>query len=333
VEYVGGNRRKGCVDGHVAGNRAAASRRSWLDARSAGRLLSPGLVGQTVARLFGSDRKRDRKNLREGRGDRKGAVTLGCAVSVVLWGLWICEVQATASLGLLGSFLIAVCTTTFYGVLFWVIYLALEPFVRRYWPQTLVSWTTLLNGRFRDPIVGRDLLIGAALGVGTALLLRSTLFLVNDPLWPAHETLAGMRSTTGEILSHLINATRSSLFVFFLLFLLRVLLRRELAAGIVFVLLFSSLNMLNSDQPLIQGATTAVNFCMFAVAVLRWGLTSLTSGVLVADLLLIMPVTTDRSAWFLGQMIFIGLLPMALCIWAFRTSIDRRVRPNLRLAA
>jgi hypothetical protein len=274
-----------------------------------------------------------RKNLREGRGDRKGAVTLGCAVSVVLWGLWICEVQATASLGLLGSFLIAVCTTTFYGVLFWVIYLALEPFVRRYWPQTLVSWTTLLNGRFRDPIVGRDLLIGAALGVGTALLLRSTLFLVNDPLWPAHETLAGMRSTTGEILSHLINATRSSLFVFFLLFLLRVLLRRELAAGIVFVLLFSSLNMLNSDQPLIQGATTAVYFCMFAVAVLRWGLTSLTSGVLVADLLLIMPVTTDRSAWFLGQMIFIGLLPMALCIWAFRTSIDRRVRPNLRLAA
>ena len=58
---------------------------------------------------------------------------------------------------------IAIATTVFYGVLFWAIYMALEPFVRRHWPQTLVSWTTLLSGRVRDPIVGRDVLIGAAI--------------------------------------------------------------------------------------------------------------------------------------------------------------------------
>ena len=274
-----------------------------------------------------------RKNVREGRGDRKGAVTLGCAIAAILWALWICQVHPAASLGLLGTFLIALCTTSFYGMLFWVVYLALEPFVRRYWPQTLVSWTTLLNGRFRDPIVGRDLLIGTALGVGTALLIRTALFIVNDPLWPNEEMLMGGRAVGGEILEHLLYATRSSLFIFFLLFLLRVLLRRELPAAIAFVVFFSGLNMLTSDRPVLQGATTLVYFGMFAVAVLRWGLTSLATGVFVADVLLILPATVDLSAWYLGVSILTALIPVALALWAFRISIDRSVRTPLRLAA
>jgi len=34
----------------------------------------------------------------------------------------------------------------------WLFYIALEPYVRRLWPKTLVSWHRLLAGRFR----GRD---------------------------------------------------------------------------------------------------------------------------------------------------------------------------------
>jgi hypothetical protein len=33
--------------------------------------------------------------------------------------------------------------------------------VRRRWPATLVSWSRLLAGRFRDPLVGRDVLAGS----------------------------------------------------------------------------------------------------------------------------------------------------------------------------
>ena len=39
-------------------------------------------------------------------------------------------------------------------------YLALEPFVRRVWPRTLVSWSRVIGGRVRDPLVGRDVCIG-----------------------------------------------------------------------------------------------------------------------------------------------------------------------------
>ena len=53
----------------------------------------------------------------------------------------------------------------------WLLYLAVEPFVRRRWPQTIVSWSRILGGKLRDPLVGGDILIGVAFGLFWALLL------------------------------------------------------------------------------------------------------------------------------------------------------------------
>src|ERR1700704_4782999 len=55
------------------------------------------------------------------------------------------------------------------GVL-WVVYLALEPYVRRFWPDGILGWTRLMSGYVRDPRVGRDVLIGCAVGVGLTVL-------------------------------------------------------------------------------------------------------------------------------------------------------------------
>ena len=57
------------------------------------------------------------------------------------------------------------------GLGFWLVYLALEPFARRRWPQMLVSWTRALSGRWRDPLVARDLLIGALVGTTSGLIM------------------------------------------------------------------------------------------------------------------------------------------------------------------
>ncbi len=46
------------------------------------------------------------------------------------------------------------------GAFVWLAYIAIEPIVRRSWPELLFSWSRLLSGRFRDPLVGRDLLAG-----------------------------------------------------------------------------------------------------------------------------------------------------------------------------
>src|SRR5262249_22746053 len=57
------------------------------------------------------------------------------------------------------------------GAIAWLSYIALEPFARRFWPQLMIGWTRLLSGRLRDPQVGRDFLVGAAVGTIAALMI------------------------------------------------------------------------------------------------------------------------------------------------------------------
>ncbi len=266
-----------------------------------------------------------RKNLRQGRGDLRGAQSLASAVAAALWALWLCQVHVAASVGILGITLLVVCTTVFYAALFWAVYIALEPFVRHHWPQTLVSWTTLLGGRVRDQVVGRDVLVGVLLGVVIALLMRSAELANNTVMFVPTELLDGARSTAGHVLMRVLYATRNALFFFFLLFLLRLLLRNQWVAALAFVSLFSLLDTLDSTQPLIDALITAFSFGLFAVAVLRWGLTTLTVGVLVTELLLVLPATTDLSAWYVGPTILVLAIPLALASWAFFTAVSGRL--------
>src|SRR5262249_27642466 len=51
------------------------------------------------------------------------------------------------------------------GIASWLMYMAIEPHLRRVWPEVLIGWSRFVTGRFRDPRVGRDVLIGACAGV------------------------------------------------------------------------------------------------------------------------------------------------------------------------
>ncbi|HEX7878561.1 MAG TPA: hypothetical protein VF720_04090, partial [Candidatus Eisenbacteria bacterium] len=118
------------------------------------------------------------RNLRLGRGDWRGATR----IAVFVFVMNILEGATTTRLsevGLIGAGADIVHGRAFghalmHAVSMWFAYVALEPYVRRLWPRTLVSWARLLSGRLRDPLVGRDLLIGAVAGSAmTALYLIS----------------------------------------------------------------------------------------------------------------------------------------------------------------
>jgi len=94
-----------------------------------------------------------RRNLAQQRGDRRGAFRLAFFFFCVLILLWLTRGHLLASVGTFGMFLISLCTSVFCGVVIWTVYIALEPYVRRRWPQTLISWSSVLIGRIRDPIV------------------------------------------------------------------------------------------------------------------------------------------------------------------------------------
>jgi serine/threonine-protein kinase len=271
-----------------------------------------------------------RANLRTGRGDRKGATRLAVSMSCVLMALWACQTHLVASLGLLGTLLIAVSTSVFYGVLLWTVYVALEPSVRRHWPQVLVSWTNVLAGRPRDPVVGRDVLIGAAFGAAWVLLLRladlASAVAAYATFPGALELLSSPRSTAGVVFKEAPYAIRNVLLFFFLLFVLRRLLRSQWAAAIAFASFFAVLNALgNENAPWISLLLGFLYFGSGAYAVLRWGLLSYAVGVFVGALLMDMPATLDTSAWYFGHVILIGATVLALAVWGLRTSVAGRL--------
>ncbi len=272
-----------------------------------------------------------RKNLREGRGDRRGAARLAVSIWIVLLAVWLCQVHFVVSLGLLATLLVAVCTSVFYGVLLWTLYVALEPFIRRYWPRVLVSWTNVLTGRVRDPVVGRDVLVGVALGVAWVLMIRIADALVGGDGGKdfATDILSGLRATIGVVLEEMPSAIRNVLIYFLLLFFFRILLRREWAAAVGFAGMFALLGMLGNDHPWISGLISFLYFGTGAFAVLRWGLVAYAVGNFVSALLLNTVSTRDTSAWFFGNTVFLIAIVVALGAWSLYTATAGRLwRPG-----
>src|SRR5262249_43693202 len=105
-----------------------------------------------------------RHNVRKGRGDRRGAWQLATFVSVIAFFVWLLNTKhlPDPSTGM---------DRFFEGQPLWaagllaILYLALEPYVRRFWPTTVVSWSRLMARQWRDSLVGRDILFGVALGL------------------------------------------------------------------------------------------------------------------------------------------------------------------------
>src|SRR5260370_20749773 len=112
------------------------------------------------------------RNYRQGRADREGAFRLGLIIFVLEIALWLCRGDLVPSLDTFGLLVLAISTGLFVSGTTWLLYLALEPWVRRRWPQTIISWSRLLSGQMRDPLVGRDILFGAILGVTWILVVQ-----------------------------------------------------------------------------------------------------------------------------------------------------------------
>jgi serine/threonine-protein kinase len=288
------------------------------------------LVGLAIFILGGSALLASR-NLRGGRGDLRGAGRLAISMTAVLLGLWLCQVHLAASVGLLAMFLLAVCTSAFYGVLLWTMYVALEPFVRRYWPQVLVSLTTVLSGRLRDPVVGRDVLAGAALGVAWALMIRTSGLLTSGASFadvPGElEVLKSVRGSFGAILEAAPYAVRNVFLYFFLLFVLRVLLRSERLAAFAFVSAFTLLSLATEEQHRLMNAAVVLLFLGSGVFVLlRWGLLSYVLAMFVVELLMRALPTLDVSAPYFANAMLVLAMPLALTGWGLYTSLAPRSR-------
>jgi predicted Ser/Thr protein kinase len=268
------------------------------------------------------------RNYRQNKGDRRGAYRLAVFVFCVQMLLWLFRGHFTPTLGLVMPFVMGLCSALFYGGMMWLIYMAIEPYIRRRWPQGIIAWSNVLTGHWHDPVVGRDVLFGAVLGAVWLLVAR-----LSDLARMAQGAslnvgntgyLNGLRSSLGLAIIAVPDSIRSALVFFFLIFLLRVVLRNQWLAVIGFVGLFFALDLPGSRYPWIDSVETILTYGLAALAITRFGLLAFAAGVLVHDLLVHVPVTLNTSAPYFSVSMLTMAITLAVCVWAFRVSIAGR---------
>jgi hypothetical protein len=265
------------------------------------------------------------RNLARGRGDRQNAWRLACIAFAVGMATFLFRVHSVASLSMLLLVILAISTSLFVAGTLWVLYIALEPYVRRNWPQTIISWTRLMAGRVRDPLVGRDLVSGVVMGMSWVLVYEiGLLFRMRAggaPHFPTQEYLMGIRQAAGSWLSTLVISILGTLLFFFTLVLLRVLVRNAWLAAGLFVALFTIPKVLGSDHLVVDTLVWGTIYAIAAVAVVRFGLVVLGIASLMANVLLNLPYTLDFSYWYAAQCVFIALIFVAIGAWGVYTSL------------
>jgi predicted Ser/Thr protein kinase len=269
-----------------------------------------------------------RRNLRLGQGDRRAARNIAVfVVSLsVLSGILrahhvpVALDEVTFLIGISGSAL-------FWGAFTWVIYISLEPSVRRVWPYTLIAWTRLMAGRLRDPLVGRDVLTGLLAGViltgMTIVRLRlAHLAPPNIFVLPALEGLNSVRSFMNVgLTTQVLSAVTTGLADFFSLFLVRVVVRKTWIAASVVAAVGAVLGFGGTDLlwgwPMFWNVAAGL---FVATILLRLGLLTFVAMVLFAGLLR-GPVTLDLNAWTFGTSLVTLLVVGALALYGFTVAL------------
>ena len=80
------------------------------------------------------------RNLKSGRGDRKGAFRLALFVLVVFFLRWLFSSHHVSTEYEAFNFISNVQNMLFWTFFCWVVYIAFEPFVRRRWPGRYEAW-------------------------------------------------------------------------------------------------------------------------------------------------------------------------------------------------
>jgi len=265
-----------------------------------------------------------RRNYRQGRGDREGALRLALVMFVLEIGLFLCRAHFSST-GTIFHSILAISTALFISGVTWMLYMAVEPWVRRHWPQTIISWSRLLSGSLRDPLVGRDILFGMILGVVWILTfqIRSIpmMRLGASPYVFATEFLMGGREAMGTWLREWPQSIQTTLVFFFVLFGLKVLLRKEWIAGIVLVAIFAVPRGLSSTYMAVEIPAQILVYAIAVVIVLRFGFVPLACAVFTVNLLGNVPFSADLSTWYMPTSILALLSVVALAGWGFYTSL------------
>jgi serine/threonine-protein kinase len=295
---------------------------SWRD-----KVLIAMLIVISLLALFGSV-VLARRNLHLGRGDRRGAMRVAVVFFLVRMLVWAFTEHHNGVVGReFDLFLTHLAFAVFFAAFLWVLYVALEPFVRKKWPGWIISWSRLLGGDYRDPLVGRDVLIGSVVGASMIAISGVSRLVPNliGQATPVTITPATEMIDTGRFFSRFAEQLSAGLFLaficMFLMLLFVALLRREILSLIALGMLITIMTMLISNASLIMLPFSAGSALLTVFALRRYGLLALSAAFFVAHLFVFFPITTDFTAWYAGDFTVALVICVLLAIYAAYTSV------------
>ncbi len=274
-----------------------------------------------------------RRNLMLGRGDRAGATRLGLVagvatfLSAVLGASWPSDgLFFTTAYGALSA-------AMFMAGLCWVFYMAIEPYARRQWPSTLTGWTRFLRGEWRDPLAGRELLVGATAGV----VLMTIVWLLPTALGSLPPTRTGseleLHAYGGGLraLSVGLNQFGSTVwmdlaFVVMMLVACRTTRRHSLALGVLIAALAAAVNPsgLALPQWLLGFSIWALILTTVFVLYLRVGFLAMVTIGYTAGVLTNMPISFTSGSYFTGLAWLAVVVALAPALLGLYTSLAGR---------
>jgi serine/threonine-protein kinase len=242
-----------------------------------------------------------RRNLRLGRGDRSGALrTASVMFALQLAGTTIAA-DYTEMTSDVNRFLLWTSFSLTFSAAFWIAYIALEPLIRRRWPQTMVVWSRLIGGRVMDTLVARDVLIGvtSAVALNLAVSGRAAVAGPLESLYdPSLLSLLGWRQAIGQWIGLMWQPILIAFFGLLLLFLLRILVRRDWLAGALMATFLTAVSFFQTEGGAIRVLLLMLQFGGATALLLRYGILAFLSFVAAGTSLSAMPFTLDFAAWY-----------------------------------
>ncbi len=291
--------------------------------------VSMGLLVSAMAVLL------VRRNLRLGRGDRRGAFRLCLYLGSMgmLFGTLrahhVADLAAERELGVMLT-----SWATYAALVLWLFYIALEPHVRSVWPEMMIGWSRLLTGRFRDPLVGRDILIGAVAGI---VLTTVAQFGRLGPAWfglppslsagESGQLLLGGRHALSALAGWQVRAVTIGLVFLLALILFNRLLRSRRLAAVATALVLTATPALQSvagGNPIVTSLVGGAWAMVAVVVLVRFGLLAMIVSQFVFQLTSLVPITFDPSVPYSSSSYLCLGAVIVLAGYGFHTAMGGR---------
>ena len=249
-----------------------------------------------------------RRNMKLGRGDHRGAARAAAIVFAASVASWLLGTTHFADFNREITRFFARCgDALFSGALMWITYLGLEPYIRRFSPDSLIGWTRLISGQWKDPHVGRDILLGISAG-----LVMTVIYALHNVLPPFFgrpepmpisfdpSVLMGFRHVLAGVVVVIGGAITNSMLAVVGVVALLIVLKRAwaawIAANAVFVWVVIQ-GMFPPGTPLLDLVAGLGIISVFTAVIIRFGLLATIAALMTHFMLLGAPLTTELGTW------------------------------------